>query len=164
MVQWSQKQAPKEMAAMYNFRRVICWGSSCLILSLKIVTLLQMRRVQTISRLPYRRILLFSAFLSSNIFPTSADKYSKYSLFFQNEQKHPTLTLSNSLIVLFTFYIFSNSLHKIKRNFYELLKTFESSYFKSRCSHHPNYVLYLGKFMDVFDILQLFGKTFLKIC
>ena len=68
IVHWSKTQARKEMAAMYNVRRGICWGSSCLILSLKIITLLQMRWVQTISRLPYCRIPNFSAFLTSNNF------------------------------------------------------------------------------------------------
>jgi len=53
MVQWWKTQAPKEMAAMCNFRKGICWARSCLILSLKIITLLQMRWIQTISRYHY---------------------------------------------------------------------------------------------------------------
>ena len=68
MVQCGQTQAPKETAAMYIFRNWIFWGSSCSLISNKIITSLQMRRVQKISRLPYRRILHFSAFLISNIF------------------------------------------------------------------------------------------------
>ena len=100
-VQWSQRQSSKEMAAIYIFRKAIYWGSSCLILRLKIITLLQMKRVQTISRRPYCRTLHFSDFLTSNIFfPTSADAYSRYLFFLKNEQKHSTLTLSNSLIAL----------------------------------------------------------------
>jgi uncharacterized protein YacL len=99
----NQKQAHKEMAAMYNFRKRICCGSCCLILRLKIITLLQMRRVQNISRLPYWRISIFQVFNMLYFFPTAADKYSKYLLFFQNEQqKNSNLELSNSLIILQT--------------------------------------------------------------
>jgi len=68
MVQWTQMQAPKEMAAMCNLRTGICWASSCLVLSLKIITLLQMRWVQTTSRLSYCSIPHFSAFIKSNLF------------------------------------------------------------------------------------------------
>jgi hypothetical protein len=106
----------------------------------------------------------FFRFYNKKYFSDFADKYFQPFLFFQKEQKHSTLTLSNNLIVLLTFYIFLNSLHCIERNFYELLTTFEISYFKSRCSHHPNYVLYLGKFMGVFDILQKLANKFFKIC
>jgi hypothetical protein len=62
----------KETAAMYNFRRGICWGSSCLMLGLKIIriTMIQLSRFQTISRRHYGRILHSSAFIKRNIFPT----------------------------------------------------------------------------------------------
>jgi len=62
MVQWGQTQAPKEMAAMYIFRNWICWGSSCSLISNKIITSLQMRRVQRISTLPYREYSIFQLF------------------------------------------------------------------------------------------------------
>jgi len=45
--------------------------------------------------------------------------------------------------------------------FYELLTIFESSYYQIH--HHSINVLYPGKFMNVFGILQLLVNTFLKI-
>jgi len=63
-------------------------------------------------------------------FPTSADKYSNYLLFFQNEQKHSTLTLTNNQIILVKFYSFLNPIHKMEWNFYELVTTFEFSHFQ----------------------------------
>jgi len=51
----------------------------------------------------------------------------------------------------------------MKRNFYELLMTHENSYVTFRCLHLPKNASYLGKFMDIFDILQLLGIKFLEM-
>lgn len=52
MVQWGHPEAPKRMAAIYRPKRQICWASSCLVFSLRITELLQMRTVQIISECP----------------------------------------------------------------------------------------------------------------
>ena len=91
---WRQPESPKEMAAMYNFRRGIRWASSCLILRIKIITFLQMRWVQTISSLPYCRIVILQ-FLTINVCFRLLQTNKLYIFHFQNEQKHSTLTLSN---------------------------------------------------------------------
>jgi hypothetical protein len=64
----NQTQAPKEMTAMYNFRTGICWASSCLVLSLKIITLLQMRWEQIISEFPIALYNINSFFKKEYIF------------------------------------------------------------------------------------------------
>jgi hypothetical protein len=154
----------KEMAAMYNFRSAICLRQQLFNTRTKNNT--SNNASNDLIPNQFQTSLLhntsFFRFFNKKYFFRIADKHSKHMLFFQNEQKHSTLTLSNSLIGLLKFYIFLNSLHSIERSVYELLTTFESSYFKSRFSQHRNYVFYPGKFMDVFDILQMLGNKFCK--
>jgi len=49
-------------------------------------------------------------------------------------------------------------------NFYELVTTFEFSHLQISLFTTSKYCLHPGKFMDGFDILQILGKIFLKIC
>ena len=48
--------------------------------------------------------------------------------------------------------------------FYELLTTFEFSYFQMSLFTTSKYFIYPGKFMGVFDILQHLGNIYLNIC
>jgi hypothetical protein len=45
-----------------------------------------------------------------------------------------------------------------------LATSFELSYFKIYLFTTSKYCNYPGKFMEVFDILQILGNKFLKIC
>jgi hypothetical protein len=124
--------------------------------------LFQMRRVQILSFRPYRRILNFLPFVINFLrFLRTNTRILNICNSSKNEQTHSNLAISNSILVIVTSYIFLHSIQRTQLKFHKHRTTFEISYFQT--SLLKLYVLYPGKFVDMFDIVQLLENKFFKI-